>query len=163
MIRFRGPDNFVFQHIARLGMSYSELLIGVYFCKYKFMDRIENAWNKLPIKRGKILLLTLLTLVVIVVRRFVPTLLIAPISGMVFVVAYLLAVRQHRWLGRPFAFLGKHSTNIWLTHMFFYMPMYGGIVFHVKYAPLVLVVLIAICIIISYSIIGIEKGIEKIR
>lgn len=68
MIRFRGPDNFVFQHIARLGMSYSELLIGVYFCKYKFMD------------------------LVIVVRRFVPTLLIAPISGMVFVVAYLLAV-----------------------------------------------------------------------
>lgn len=46
-IRFGRSDNFVFQHLARLGMSYSQLLVGVYFCKYDLMSRIQKAWNKL--------------------------------------------------------------------------------------------------------------------
>lgn len=152
-IRFSGLENFVFQHVARLGMSYSELLIGVYFCKYKWMENIHNYWQKL-IGGGytSAAILTVIATIIVAIRRYVATLFVAPISGMVFIIAYLLVIRQYPALGKPFAFLGKHSTNIWLVHMFFYLSVYGGVVFYMKYSVAVLAALLCICIGCSYTI-----------
>ncbi len=61
-----------------------------------------------------------------------------------------------------FLFLGKHSTNIWLTHMFFYICVFGGTVQLLRYPLFMLVGLIAICVICSYVINFILKKIYKV-
>lgn len=78
VIRFKYGDGFWIQHIARFGMSYAELLIGVYFYKYSLMLKIEKLWNKIiPQKIAPAILVTLVC-VTIVTRRYIPTLFIAP-------------------------------------------------------------------------------------
>lgn len=53
---------------------------------------------------------------------------------------------------KVFTFLGTHSTNIWLIHMFFYLYMFPGLVFSAKYPVLILLYLLAICVAFSYAI-----------
>lgn len=100
-------------------MSYAELLIGVYFYKYRIIGWIEEIWNRVMPRKLQLVFLTMLCVVVVIVRRYITTLFVAPVSGMVFIVAYLLAVRNYPEIGKVFGFLGQHSTNVWLTHMFF--------------------------------------------
>jgi len=161
-IRFGwGGNSFVVQHLARLGMSYAELLIGTYFYQYKLMDKIENLWKKIVLKKIQGILLFLIVLAIIVIRRYVATLFVAPVSGLIFMVAYLLKERNRGNSSSIFSYLGRHSTNIWLIHMFFYMPQYGGLVYIAKYPLLVLAFLLFICIIASKFVQTIQSRIER--
>lgn len=58
-------------------------------------------------------------------------------------------------------FLGKHSTNIWLTHMFFYIHLFSGLVQKTKYPLLMLVFILVLCIGCSYLIMGIQKSLRS--
>ena len=52
-------------------------------------------------------------------------------------------------MGRAeFLLLGKHSTNIWLVHMFFYLVLFRGFAFSV----LILVLMLAVCFASSWVI-----------
>lgn len=61
-----------------------------------------------------------------------------------------------------FEFLGRHSTNIWLTHMFFYAYIFKNLVFCVKYPLLILLFLLILCVITSYIIMIIETIVRKV-
>lgn len=163
IVRFRYTDGFLIQHMARLGMSYAELLIGVYFYKYMLMGKTEDVWKKLIPDKIQMVLILFIVIAVIVVRRYVPTLFIAPVSGLIFIVCYILFARKFAKLGYVFDFFGKHSMNMWLTHMFFYMPMYGGLVYYAKYPLPILLVLILASIAASFVINGIEKLLMLIK
>lgn len=156
-VRFGGPQNLVLQHIARLGMSYAELLIGVYFYQYQLMDWIQRQWDRWISKYLQPWILVLVTAVVIVGRRYITTLFIAPASGLVFIVVYLLLSRKCRPLQEIFGFFGGHSTNMWLVHMFFYMPMYGGLAYYAKYDVLVFAALVIMSLCASCVIKCIQK------
>ena len=54
-------------------------------------------------------------------------------------------------------FMGKHSTNIWLTHMFFYATLFTGLVQKAKYPLAMLCFILALCIIASYYEMLLEK------
>ena len=75
---------------------------------------------------------------------------------MPFYAAYIFVLfnssRLSKNVKKCFLFLGKHSTNIWLIHMFFYLCMFPGMVFSVKYPLFILLYLLGICILISYAI-----------
>lgn len=145
-VRFR-YEGFWQQKLSLLGMSYAELLVGAYFCRYSFMDMLETICSRVLPGKVRMIVLTAVVAAVILVRGYIPSLFVAPISGLIFIVCYLLAVRQGLPLQGLFSFLGKHSSNIWLTHMFFYMPMYGGIAYRAKYAlgVLLLLLILSIC------------------
>lgn len=167
LLRFKYVDGFLIQHFARLGMSYAELLIGVYFYKYMLMTKIESVWNKIVPKKISPILLVLIVLVTIIVRRYIPTLFIAPVSGLVFIVSYLLAERRFSILRKPFEFLGKHSMNMWLTHMFFYSSTYGGLAYYAKYPLAILALLILMSLAASFiincivNILTVKRGIKN--
>lgn len=55
-----------------------------------------------------------------------------------------------------FLFLGKHSTNIWLTHMFFYMYMFNSWMGIVKYPVLIFAFLLGVCLISSTIIMKVQ-------
>ena len=57
-------------------------------------------------------------------------------------------------------FLGKHSTNIWLCHMFFYVSVFPNFVTIVKYPIFILLLMIIVCVITSYLVLFIQKGIN---
>lgn len=163
LVRFKGDQSFFIQHLTRLGMSYAELMIGAYFYKYRCMEWVSKHWNRVMPARWRIPILTLLAVLVIVARRFAATLFVAPISGLFFIVSYLLAVREKPLIGKPFAYLGKHSMNIWLVHMFFYMPEYGGISYYAKYPILVLFLLLLLSILASYCVKALQSGVDALQ
>lgn len=66
------------------------------------------------------------------------------------------------YMQKIFMFLGKHSTNIWLVHMFFYLYIFKNLVIIAKYPILIFGLMMIICISISYIILAIYKPIVKI-
>ena len=66
-------------------------------------------------------------------------------------------------VNRIFLFLGKHSTNIWLIHMFFYNGALGWSVFSAQYPVFVLLLLLLICIAVSVLINALEKLWRNLR
>lgn len=61
-----------------------------------------------------------------------------------------------------FDFLGTHSTNIWLVHMFFYLVLFAGLVQNLKYPLFIFIGMMVICIAVSYVINLIYKPIIRI-
>lgn len=51
-----------------------------------------------------------------------------------------------------FMFMGRHSTNIWLTHMFFYLCMFPGLVVSARYPIFIFVYMMVLCIAVSIVI-----------
>ena len=155
-LRF-SQDGLLLGHIARLGMSYPELLIGAYFYKYHAMDWIRTQWCRIIPERLRIPLLVAAAAAIIVVRRYVPTLFLAPISGLAFLVIYLLLRTHSPALQSLLGYFGAHSTNIWLVHMFFYLPHYGGLAYYAKYDVLVFAALLGMSLCASYLIMFLKK------
>lgn len=151
-LRFSGIENLLLQHIARFGMSYAELLVGVYFYKYRIMDWIQGQWDRLSLTYLKTWITLAVIVGLIVVRRYIATLFVAPASGLIFIISYLLLSRRYNFLQKIFGFWGTHSTNIWLVHMFFYMPVYGGLAYYAKYDVLVFLSLLTMSLCASYFI-----------
>lgn len=153
---------FGIQHLARLGMSYAELLLGSYFYYYKVMDKVGTVWNRFVPSGIQKSMLVVIAFVTVIFRRYVPTLLIAPISGMVFILTYLLYIRSKDMkVADFFEFMGRHSTNVWLVHMFFYTTRYGGLVFKFKYSVFVLAALIIFSLITSEIVNRVHKGLNN--
>lgn len=48
-----------------------------------------------------------------------------------------------------FAFIGKHSLNIYLVHTFFYMALWQKYIYHFRYAGLTFLLLLAVCLLYS--------------
>ena len=60
---------------------------------------------------------------------------------------------------KVFLFLGKHSTNIWLIHMFFYSCVFRGLVEVVRYPLFMLLFMLLLCICSSYIVFFIRGAI----
>lgn len=67
------------------------------------------------------------------------------------------------------AFCGRHSMNIYFVHTFFYMAIYQKFIYSFRYAPIIFLVLLGVCLIYSVLLEGIkklirfEKGLEYLR
>ncbi len=59
-------------------------------------------------------------------------------------------------------FLGKHSMNIYFIHSFIYMIIYQEFVYSFRYAGLIFVVLLAICLVYSVCLEGIKKSVIRL-
>ncbi len=59
-------------------------------------------------------------------------------------------------------FFGKHSMNIYFIHSFIYMIIYQEFVYSFRYAGLIFVVLLAICLVYSVCLEGIKKSVIRL-
>lgn len=64
-------------------------------------------------------------------------------------VVFALSLRQYEFVRKPLSFLGKHSTNIYLTHTFICSYWFMPFVFCSQIAPIIFVTLLTVCIILS--------------
>lgn len=149
-IRFKGSYNgWIFDKIGPFGMTLFEYLIGAVCFKTKIFTKIYNVWKKIPKSLTVIFSILVFAVLLFAHTKILQSLFIAPITGMVIFVMF------HFW-NKPkfvksfFAFFGEHSTNIWLTHMFFFSKLFVDFVYIAKYPILIYVFTLVITVSVSY-------------
>lgn len=148
------------------GMTFFEYIIGVVCCKEKVFEKIEKLISKLkPIWICVISSAAFIAMLLghtLVVR----SLIIAPFTGFAIICIFKFCPKPH-FVDNILDFFGKHSTNIWFTHMFFYMEPFPNLVYIAKYPIPIFLFMLAICIIASYIInliyYPINKQIQKLK
>jgi surface polysaccharide O-acyltransferase-like enzyme len=141
--------------IVLFGTSQLPFIVGAVFAKEKIYSKIYNRFYKMPFKNTISLLIIILMMVI---HGVFQSLIIAPLTATIFIVLFNLMNKKIS-VQKLFDFLGKHSTNIWLTHMFFYMIFFPKLVFAPRLPILIYIWLIVLCLISSFIINAIYKPI----
>ena len=134
--------NYVLRQGALFGTSQFPYVVGVIFAEKKLYSKISNIFNKFKFKN---ILAISLILIMIVAHGFVQSLFVAVFTGITFIVLFNI-IDKPKWLDDILGYISLHSTNMWLTHMFFYSIYFKKIVFTPKYPVLIFVWLVVICI-----------------
>ena len=160
-VRFElGYSNWLLGKFGPFGMTLFEYLLGTLALKYQVFTHLYRIWDRIP-KGARWLLAAVLMLGMLYGRtKLAPSLFVAPVTG--FVVMTLF----HFWnkpqtVKRAFLLVGKHSANIWLTHMFFYSVMFKNLVYIAKYPLLVFAFMLAITIPLSMLLRLAERPVQK--
>lgn len=128
--------------------------IGAFLCKGKIIDKASIWFDKhisASFRRWVILLgFTLIITVDYLVHKAIFSVTVA-----VIVFVWFNIWKKTKSVETVLLFLGKHSTNIWLCHMFFYVNVLPGLVSIVRYPVLILLFMILLCTVTSYAVNGI--------
>lgn len=143
--------NIIINAIVLLGTSLFPFAVGALFAKYEIYSKISILINKKIEKLYKNLICFFLILMLIVFHGFIESVIVAPFTAIAFICIFNL-MNKYKLIVKTFNFFGNHSTNIWLTHMFFYMIIFPELTFAPKYPILILIWLIVLCLISSYLI-----------
>lgn len=130
------------------GTSQFSFVVGAIFAKEMIYSKIYNRCYNIKFKNT--LCLTGI-LMLIIFHAVIQSAIIAPLNGIAFVCLFSLMNKSDLIL-KPLNFISNHSTNIWLTHMFFYMTIFTEITFAPNYPILIFLWLITLCLISSYII-----------
>ena len=109
---------FWYSNLLAIDDCAAAIMAGVIFAKYD----IFKSWKKLFEKftRPEKLVISLLSIVLLAyVRTFILPIYTEAITVPVFITALMLITDSFKPVGATFAFLGRFSTNIWLTHTFY--------------------------------------------
>lgn len=150
--------NWFIRQIALFGTSQLPFIIGAVFAYKKIYSKLNNICNKI---RYKNMLGIAIIILMIVAHGIVQTLFVAVFTGIVFICVFNL-IDKPKWVNRLFNYLGDHSTNIWLIHMFFYMIYFKDLVYGLKYSFLIFPWLVTLCLLCSYLVNFIYRYIIKL-
>lgn len=145
--------NYFLRQISLYGTSQFPFVVGAIFQKEKLYSYLVLKFENLKYKN---IYLSLIILGMIIFHGFVETLFIAVFTGIVFICCFNLLDKKDR-INKFFQYMGKHSTNLWLVHMFIYMVFFKEYIYALKYPILIYLWLIVICLVFSYMINKIEK------
>lgn len=134
-------------------------VVGMLLAKEKIISRIRKWWDKVTGDKSNFSLFIVVMVVTLAIC-------VIEISGLVYFFAIFYFICFHLWkkpepVEKFFLFLGEHSTNIWLIHMFFYLFIFKDLVFIVKYPVFVLMFMFGLSITCSYMINFIMKQLWK--
>lgn len=137
-----------YTQVLLLGTSQFSFVIGMFFEKYQIMSKLRGASVSAVLSNACCILIPTAMFLLHVVEK---SLIIAPITGLCTIVCFH-TIEKPNWFCKATLFLGKHSTNIWLVHMFFYSVLFKDFVFIAKYPLLILLLMLVIYIVVSYAI-----------
>lgn len=153
--------DWIVTQLALLGTSILPFIWGMYFYKHKLFSKIKN-FLYAHLKNWQIALISFfIVFIMIIGHGLFQSLIVAPITGTVTIILFNV-VDKGKWICSIFDFFGSHSTNIWLTHMFFYLVLFKDFVFVAKYPILIFLLMMAITVCCSYGINQIYKPIAKL-
>lgn len=154
-------DNWLLLKIGPFGMTLFEYIIGVIFAKYKFITKIrDNSLTVMHSWKRPVLSVIILIVLMYVHTRIIATLYIAPLTGLMIIVLFLCNSKP-KVVKSILIFISKHSTNIWLVHMFFINSLYRNLVYQVKYPILIFAFEMLLCIMASILLLPIEEYNKK--
>lgn len=137
--------NIAINAIVLLGTSQFPFIVGMLFYKYKIVTVIRkkigrNNWIGLSV-----------ILVCILLHIVVKSMIVAPFIATLFICGFSI-ISFEGILKKILLYFGKHSTNIWLVHMQFYMIFASSIVFSTNTVVGSLVILLILCLLTSYIV-----------
>ena len=147
-------------HVGLLGTSYFPYAIGMLFCKKQVISLLRQRLTAINVRNIYIFTVLMFT-GMIVVHGMVQSLFVAVITATVTVILLCVCPLPKR-LTSLLCYLGEHSTNIWLVHMFFYAVLFKGFVFCAKYPIPVFLLLLLSSLASSYVIKWLSKPILKL-
>jgi hypothetical protein len=149
--------NFITQEILNLIYVLPFFWIGALFCKFKTIDFAKNKLDRFVSQKYQKVTLVAAGVITFLIATILNKVVI---MGTISIIAFLNfnLVKKSNFTEHILMFLGKHSTNIWLTHMFFYMVLFNGLVQSVKYPLLMLFFMLTLCILSSYIIMFIQTA-----
>ena len=143
------------------GVTLSEYLLGSLVFNVKYFTKIKVVWSKInPIFRY-IIATGMFCSLFFLRTLLLPNLYFAVFSGFILVSLFVL-VKKPMFIESFFQYIGVHSTNIWLTHMFFYAFPFVNLVYIMKYPPLVFLLMLLLTITVSYLIKLIQIPLNKL-
>ena len=149
VITFTNPVlNWAITQTALLVTSLFPFVVGAIFADKKIYSFIYNKINNIKFKN---ILCLLGILFMIVCHGFVQTLFVAVFTWIAFIVLFNLIDKPDS-LDSLLYYLSGHYTNMWLTHMFFYVVYFKLLVFILKYPVLIFILLILLCLASSFLI-----------
>ncbi|MGP4074906.1 acyltransferase family protein [Halobacillus sp. K22] len=140
--------NIVVNALVLVGTSQFAFLAGAIFAEKKIYSWFTRQLQKLK-RKNTLCILGIVLLIII--HSIYESMIIAPLTAISFICLFS-AMDKSKFLRKVLTYFGVHSTNIWLTHMFFYMSMFPAIVFAPKYPILIYMLLIVLCLVTSYLI-----------
>lgn len=147
--------NWMWQQSILLGTSQFSFMIGLICYEKKCISKLRTWLQTLreqgtpyKVKIVYILLGCVLPLIAFIGHCVIQSLIIAPITARTVLIS-LFVLELPSWLNKFLLLMGKHSTNIWLIHMFFYMYLFEGLVFKAKYPVAIFTFMMIICLCVS--------------
>lgn len=144
-----------FRQTYLLGTALLPYTAGMLFYRLKVLTRINGLYARLPRFAGPALLLAFF-LGMFAAHAVFQSLIVAPLTGIGTVICFNLWKKPKPVLA-VFDFFGTHSTNIWLTHMFFFDTMFVNLVFLAKYPLPILLFTLALSLAASYLVMLFHK------
>ena len=142
--------NWIWNQLILLGTSQFPYILGMLAYQYRIPETVRSFFaNRSSIIRSCAIFG--LPLAAFVGHGIIQSLFVAPFTAMAVMLSLTIAVLPG-WFNAVLSYLGKHSTNIWLTHMFFYLTLFPGLVFRARYPVLIVLVMFALCIGVSYVV-----------
>lgn len=162
-IRFHvQSESWLLGKLGPLGMTVFEYILGALCCEMQWFSKIHKIWRNIPNYFQMGITFSLIIGMLLIRTLLVPSLFVAPATGFIIICLF------HFWkktgiIEKIFLYIGKHSTNIWLIHMFFYSKLFENFVYIAKYPILIFLLMLAITLIVSNIIHSLEKTILKKR
>lgn len=125
-----------------------QFMLGPYLYKFYMKSYLNNYLHTLKYK-GILFLIGILLLIFL--HALIPNFFIAPFTGIVFIILFI-QLKLHKNIVLFLDFMSKHSTNIWLTHMFFYLIFFSTFIYSFRFPILIFFALVTLCILSSYFI-----------
>jgi len=134
--------------VALFGVSLFPFVLGVISYREKWFSK----WSIFIARfQQRNLILGGLIVLGIIAHSIIKTSAIAPFTGFLFIFCFNL-MKLPRLLEKFLEFISVHSTNIWLTHMFFYAIFFEQLIYAPQYPLAVYCWLLLWCIAASYLI-----------
>ena len=150
VIEFANPVlQWLWEQMILLGTSQIGYFAGMVCRKYGVIGRLREYMKSRTALRRSIVFV--FPLAAFVGHCVIQTSFLAPFTAAAVLLGLFLA-NLPRWAEQSFLLLGKHSTNIWLVHMFFYLVLFRRFAFSAKYPVLILVLMLAVCFASSWVI-----------
>lgn len=153
-------SNWILLKFGPLGMAFFEYLLGAIFYKSQILSFIYRYWDKIrkPVRNAASVQLLLAMLYGH--TKVIGSLFVAPITGIIIFVLFHFWSKP-KWIEQGMLFIGNHSTNIWLTHMFFYLVMFKGFVYKAKYPLLIYIFMLLVTISVSMLLKLIQEPLQR--
>lgn len=143
--------NWIYFNTCLFFATLFQILMGVYVIKFNWKAHCSTLFNVLSQKISKNIIAVLGMIGLVCLHAYIPNAILAPITGLGFVLLFV-QMDIPKVIDKVLEQLNPHATNIWLTHMFFYITFFKEFIYSPKYIIPILLLLLACTILSSYLI-----------
>lgn len=141
---------FLYKELMRILSLQVVFWIGYISCKFNLYGFLKNKLIKCKLD-GKLFYIMICLILIILRGKISTSTLFDFIIAPIFIFASVNIIYDTRFEG-VFKYLGRHSTNMWLTHSFFCYTYFQGITYAPKISLVILVWLIILSVFSSYIV-----------